>query len=179
MLHKSSWMYLCGFLSRSARSMAGSATPPCRSHLWTARSGPSTLGIDVDSSSDDESAPISYKRSVSKPVPIPRSVSHRDTWQFCSIDNDINIYLIISKVYINYIILRVRIGLSYLFNLFFFFFLLELNRECLSLFFVLVFETVKTNTKICLAYVLKKIIFPNDLQKGPVSKIAKDKLHFL
>lgn len=64
------------FYYTSARSMAGSATPPYRSHLWTARSGPSTLGIDVDSSSDDESAPISYKRSVSKPMPIPRSAGY-------------------------------------------------------------------------------------------------------
>lgn len=79
MLHELSWIYLCGFLSRSARSMAGSATPPYRSHLWTAKSGPSALGIDADSSSDDESALVLCKRSVSKPVPIPRSVSQRAT----------------------------------------------------------------------------------------------------
>ncbi|PWA66214.1 Cystinosin/ERS1p repeat-containing protein [Artemisia annua] len=41
----------------SARSMAGSATPPIRSYLWAARSGPaSTMVRDEDSSSDEESS---------------------------------------------------------------------------------------------------------------------------
>ncbi|XP_022851747.1 uncharacterized protein LOC111373448 [Olea europaea var. sylvestris] len=58
----------------SARSLAGSTTPPIRSFLWPVRSGPSAMGLDNDSSSDDETGEIS-KKHVSQPKPIARSVS--------------------------------------------------------------------------------------------------------
>ncbi|KAF7828809.1 putative vacuolar amino acid transporter YPQ2 [Senna tora] len=57
---------------RSARSLAGSGTPPFRSYMRIAKSGPSAMGLDSDSSSDDE-APNSHNVSPSKPRPIPRS----------------------------------------------------------------------------------------------------------
>ncbi|KAI3452114.1 hypothetical protein Pfo_008779 [Paulownia fortunei] len=60
----------------SARSMAGSTTPPIRSYLWPIKSGPSAVGIDNDSSSDDEANPIPARKSVSKPKPIPRSAGY-------------------------------------------------------------------------------------------------------
>lgn len=55
---------------RSARSLAGSGTPPFRTYMRAAKSGPSTMALYSDSSSEDESAPL-----TSKPRPIPRSVS--------------------------------------------------------------------------------------------------------
>lgn len=57
--------------------MAGSGTPPFRTYMRVARSGPSTLAVDSDSSSEDESAPVTSKNSVttSQARPIPRSVS--------------------------------------------------------------------------------------------------------
>ncbi|KAL0283252.1 UNVERIFIED_CONTAM: hypothetical protein Sradi_7235700, partial [Sesamum radiatum] len=57
----------------SARSMAGSTTPPIRSYLWPVKSGPSAVGIDNNSSSDDEDNPTPSRQSVSRPKPIPRS----------------------------------------------------------------------------------------------------------
>ncbi|XP_020537321.1 probable vacuolar amino acid transporter YPQ1 isoform X2 [Jatropha curcas] len=59
----------------SARSMAGSGTPPFRGYLRAARSGPSAMGLDNESSSDDEASTVSVK-SVSQPRPIPRSVGY-------------------------------------------------------------------------------------------------------
>lgn len=64
---------------RSARSLAGSGTPPFRSYLRTARSGPSAMGFDNESSSDDEAAAPVTTKSVSQPRPIPRSVSLEST----------------------------------------------------------------------------------------------------
>ncbi|KAK6128887.1 hypothetical protein DH2020_037367 [Rehmannia glutinosa] len=55
----------------SARSLAGSTTPPIRSYLWPIKSGPSAVGVENDSSSDDEANPISARNTVSKPRPIP------------------------------------------------------------------------------------------------------------
>ena len=61
---------------RSARSMAGSGTPPFRTYMRAARSGPSAMTMDSDSSSEDESTPVtSNKNSVTQSRPIPRSVS--------------------------------------------------------------------------------------------------------
>ncbi|KAL3649380.1 hypothetical protein CASFOL_005783 [Castilleja foliolosa] len=62
----------------SARSLAGSMTPPIRSHLWPIKSGPSAVGIENDSSSDDEadSNPLPDSKTGSKPKPIPRSVGY-------------------------------------------------------------------------------------------------------
>ncbi|XP_076885710.1 vacuolar lysine transporter YPQ1-like [Bidens hawaiensis] len=60
----------------SARSMAGSATPPNRSYLWTPRSGPaSAMVADDDSSSDDESS-IRIPNPATQPKPIPRSAGY-------------------------------------------------------------------------------------------------------
>ncbi|XP_076915532.1 vacuolar histidine transporter YPQ3-like [Bidens hawaiensis] len=60
----------------SARSMAGSATPPNRSYLWTPRSGPaSAMVVEDDSSSEDESA-VQIPKSATQPKPIPRSVDY-------------------------------------------------------------------------------------------------------
>ncbi|XP_057769950.1 probable vacuolar amino acid transporter YPQ3 isoform X2 [Salvia miltiorrhiza] len=62
----------------SARSMAASTTPPIRmrSYLWPIKSGPSAVGIDNDSSSDDEAPPIPPRNAVSRPKPIPRSAGY-------------------------------------------------------------------------------------------------------
>ncbi|KAK6154898.1 hypothetical protein DH2020_009146 [Rehmannia glutinosa] len=60
----------------SARSLAGSTTPPIRSYLWPIKSGPSAVGVENDSSSDDEANPISARNTVSKPRPIPRSAGY-------------------------------------------------------------------------------------------------------
>ncbi|XP_070664726.1 vacuolar lysine transporter YPQ1-like isoform X3 [Malus domestica] len=68
------------FYYTSARSMAGSGTPPFRTYMRAARSGPSAMTIDSDSSSEDESAPVtSNKNSVTQSRSIPRlehSVEH-------------------------------------------------------------------------------------------------------
>ncbi|TXG59568.1 hypothetical protein EZV62_014141 [Acer yangbiense] len=57
----------------SARSLASSGTPPFRTDLRAAQSGPSAMGLDNDSSSDDEAGPPFS--SVSQPRPIPRSAA--------------------------------------------------------------------------------------------------------
>ncbi|EPS64909.1 hypothetical protein M569_09870, partial [Genlisea aurea] len=66
----------------SARSMAGSFTPPFRSYLWPVRSGPSTVGLRNDSSSDDDddggddrAVEIPSRATASRPKPIPRSAA--------------------------------------------------------------------------------------------------------
>ncbi|CAI9763327.1 unnamed protein product [Fraxinus pennsylvanica] len=59
----------------SARSLAGSTTPPIRSYLWPVRSGPSAMGLEDDSLSDDETGEIS-KKHVSQPKPIARSAGY-------------------------------------------------------------------------------------------------------
>ena len=59
---------------RSARSMAGSGTPPFRTYLRAAKSGPSAMELNCDSSSDDEAGTT---QSVSQPRPIPRAVSFK------------------------------------------------------------------------------------------------------
>jgi hypothetical protein len=60
---------------RSARSLAGSGTPPFRTYLRAAKSGPSAMELNCDSSSDDEAAPMQSNQPISKPRPIPRAVS--------------------------------------------------------------------------------------------------------
>lgn len=60
----------------SARSMAGSSTPPNRSYLWTTRSGPaSAMVADGDSSSEDESS-VQIPKPATQPKPIPRSAGY-------------------------------------------------------------------------------------------------------
>ncbi|KAJ8431579.1 hypothetical protein Cgig2_025621 [Carnegiea gigantea] len=70
---------IIGLIKRSARSLAGSDTPPFRSYLRAGpRSGPSALGHDDHSSSDDEeTTPIPIpgngrKTASSQPRQIPR-----------------------------------------------------------------------------------------------------------
>ncbi|GER30793.1 PQ-loop repeat family protein / transmembranefamily protein [Striga asiatica] len=68
----------------SARSLAGSMTPPIRSYLWPIKSGPSALGLENDSSSDDEANPspspspntILATQTASRPKPISRSAGY-------------------------------------------------------------------------------------------------------
>ncbi|KVH92571.1 probable vacuolar amino acid transporter YPQ3 [Cynara cardunculus var. scolymus] len=61
----------------SARSMAGSATPPNRSYLWATRSGPaSAMAGEDDSSSEDESSVQIPKPAATQPKPIPRSAGY-------------------------------------------------------------------------------------------------------
>ncbi|KAG6666454.1 hypothetical protein I3843_01G028300 [Carya illinoinensis] len=64
------------FYITSARSLAGSGTPPFRTYLTAAKSGPSAMGLNSDSSSDDEAAPAPAKKSISQPRPIPRSLGY-------------------------------------------------------------------------------------------------------
>ncbi|CAK9158743.1 unnamed protein product [Ilex paraguariensis] len=64
------------FYYMSARSLAGSATPPIRSNQWSVRSGPPAMEIDNDSSSEDETMHRSSHISSSQPKPIPRSAGY-------------------------------------------------------------------------------------------------------
>ncbi|XP_050935312.1 probable vacuolar amino acid transporter YPQ1 [Cucumis melo] len=65
------------FYYTSARSLAGSDTPPFRAFLRLPKSGPSALGND-SSSSDEESdtAAVFSHSAVTQPRPIPRSVGY-------------------------------------------------------------------------------------------------------
>ncbi|KAL3526698.1 hypothetical protein ACH5RR_011354 [Cinchona calisaya] len=58
----------------SARSLAGSATPPIRSSLWPVRSGPSAIGIDDGSWSSEEDE--SNLQNAPPTKPLPRSVGY-------------------------------------------------------------------------------------------------------
>uniref|UniRef100_A0A5B6YIQ5 Putative vacuolar amino acid transporter YPQ1 isoform X1 n=1 Tax=Davidia involucrata TaxID=16924 RepID=A0A5B6YIQ5_DAVIN len=64
------------FYYTSARSLASSSTPPIGSYLRSARSGPSAMGLDNDSSSEDESIHFPSNKSVGQPRPIPRSAGY-------------------------------------------------------------------------------------------------------
>ncbi|PWA95110.1 Cystinosin/ERS1p repeat-containing protein [Artemisia annua] len=57
----------------SARSMAGSATPPIRSYLWTPRSGPASAMVRNEDSSSDEESSVRIPKPTTQPKPIPRS----------------------------------------------------------------------------------------------------------
>ncbi|KAH1223871.1 Lysosomal amino acid transporter 1 [Glycine max] len=60
---------------RSARSLAANDTPPFGTYLRAAKSVPSAIVMNDDSSSDDDEAhPLSSKKPVTQPRPIPRSV---------------------------------------------------------------------------------------------------------
>lgn len=67
------------YLYRSARSLAGSGTPPLRtSYFRVAKSDPSALAIDNGSSSEEDEAmstcPVITAISITQPRPIPRTV---------------------------------------------------------------------------------------------------------
>ncbi|XP_062102325.1 probable vacuolar amino acid transporter YPQ1 isoform X2 [Humulus lupulus] len=76
------------FYYTSARSLAGSGTPPFRTYLRAARSGPSAVTIESDSSSDDDQAPSvrSNSTSVSQPRPIPQSAASYATFLAASVN---------------------------------------------------------------------------------------------
>jgi len=60
-------------LCRSARSLAGSGTPPWGTYMRAAKSGPSAMESIHDSSSeDDETYPAFSKNPPTKARPIPR-----------------------------------------------------------------------------------------------------------
>ncbi|KAK7307568.1 hypothetical protein VNO77_40758 [Canavalia gladiata] len=59
---------------RSARSLAGNNTPPFSAYMRAAKSVPSAMELNNDSSSDDEALPVSLRKPASQPRPIPRSV---------------------------------------------------------------------------------------------------------
>ncbi|GMH06467.1 hypothetical protein Nepgr_008307 [Nepenthes gracilis] len=63
------------FYYTSARSLAGSDTPPFRSYLRGASSGPSAVGLEESSSSDDERTSVSSSQPASGPNHIPRSAA--------------------------------------------------------------------------------------------------------
>lgn len=72
---------------RSARSLAGSATPPFYCYM-KAQSGPPSFGQHAGSSSEDEAEestnvpPCCNEKLVSQPRPIPRPVSEMLEQQF-------------------------------------------------------------------------------------------------
>ncbi|XP_060970868.1 uncharacterized protein LOC115714426 [Cannabis sativa] len=82
------------FYYTSARSMAGSGTPPFRTYLRAAaRSGPSTVTIQNDSSSDDDDdddqprpSARSNSTSLSQPRPIPKSAASYATFLAASVN---------------------------------------------------------------------------------------------
>lgn len=54
--------------------MAGNLTPPSRAYMRVAKSGPSAMGLNDDSSSDDDETPqLPSSNSSTQPRPIPRS----------------------------------------------------------------------------------------------------------
>ncbi|RDX85682.1 Lysosomal amino acid transporter 1, partial [Mucuna pruriens] len=59
----------------SARSLAGSGTPPWGTYMRAVKSGPSAMELNNDCSSEDEASPSSSNNSTTQPRPIPRSVA--------------------------------------------------------------------------------------------------------
>ncbi|XWS33717.1 hypothetical protein CRYUN_Cryun22dG0107300 [Craigia yunnanensis] len=70
----------------SARSLAGSGTPPFRTYMRVAKSGPSAMELDSDSSSEDEAATVSSKKSGTRPRPIPRAAASYGTFLAASVN---------------------------------------------------------------------------------------------
>ncbi|PPS13039.1 hypothetical protein GOBAR_AA07601 [Gossypium barbadense] len=70
----------------SARSLAGSGTPPIGTYMRAAKSGPSAMELHSGSSSEDESAHVSSKKSATQPRPIQRSVANYGTFLAASIN---------------------------------------------------------------------------------------------
>lgn len=75
-------------LCRSARSLAGSATPPSLTYMRAARSGPSAMELNEDSSSEDEASSPPFKISGTQPRPISRSVSVSLSLVYLKLYND-------------------------------------------------------------------------------------------
>ncbi|EOX91194.1 hypothetical protein SCA6_012888 [Theobroma cacao] len=74
------------FYYTSARSLAGSGTSPFRTYMRVAKSGPSAMELDSDSSSEDEAAPVSFKKSGTQPRPIPRAAASYGTFLAASVN---------------------------------------------------------------------------------------------
>lgn len=64
------------FYFMSARSLAGSSTPPFRSNLRPIASDPSAVVLNHEYSSDDDTVDAPLSISVSQPKPIPRSAGY-------------------------------------------------------------------------------------------------------
>jgi uncharacterized protein with PQ loop repeat len=69
------------FYFTSARSLASSGTPPFRTYLRAAKSGPSAMELEHDSSSDDENETnynvlVISSQTLNQPRPIPRSAGY-------------------------------------------------------------------------------------------------------
>ncbi|XP_076925104.1 vacuolar arginine/histidine antiporter YPQ2-like [Bidens hawaiensis] len=60
----------------SARSMAGSATPPNRSYLRTPRSGPASAMVADDELSFEDESSVWIPNPATQPKPIPRSAGY-------------------------------------------------------------------------------------------------------
>ncbi|KAG7544802.1 PQ-loop repeat [Arabidopsis suecica] len=92
------------FYYTSARSLAGSGTPPLRtSYFRVAKSGPSALAIDNGSSSDEDetmsTCPVITAKTTTQPRPIPRPLYTVST-----------VVLVIQTIYYDYIYKLCRHG---------------------------------------------------------------------
>jgi uncharacterized protein with PQ loop repeat len=67
----------------SARSLAGNVTPPSRTYMRVAKSGPSAMGLNEDSSSSDDEA---HSVPAIQPRQIPRSAGTYGTFLAASIN---------------------------------------------------------------------------------------------
>lgn len=70
---------LIDWVNRSARSLAGNVTPPSRTYMRVAKSGPSAMGLNEDSSSDDEAHSV----PATQPRQIPRSAVSESSLSVC------------------------------------------------------------------------------------------------
>ncbi|KAL1333040.1 hypothetical protein HN51_061801 [Arachis hypogaea] len=70
----------------SARSLAGSGTPPFRTYMRAVKSGPSAMELNCDSSSDDEASSSPAIPSSTQPRPIPRSAAGYGTFLAASVN---------------------------------------------------------------------------------------------
>ncbi|KAK2417750.1 putative vacuolar amino acid transporter YPQ1 [Trifolium repens] len=68
----------------SARSLAGNVTPPSRTYMRVAKSGPSAMGLNEDSSSSDDEA--AHSVPTTQPRQIPRSAGTYGTFLAASIN---------------------------------------------------------------------------------------------
>ncbi|RYR80074.1 hypothetical protein Ahy_A01g004853 isoform C [Arachis hypogaea] len=76
----------------SARSLAGSGTPPFRTYMRAVKSGPSAMELNCDSSSDDEASSSPAIPSSTQPRPIPRATGTQCTWSMVGMAHGCYIY---------------------------------------------------------------------------------------
>ncbi|CAJ1942623.1 unnamed protein product, partial [Sphenostylis stenocarpa] len=67
--HGVSLVFLLTWVAGSARSLAGSGTPPWGTYMRAAKSGPSAMEY-ISDSSEDEAPPLSSKHNA-RPIPRP------------------------------------------------------------------------------------------------------------